>query len=390
VGAGGQLARLGSELFPNAPSPGWVQATSPVSNLRGFWLGGDWTNFADGAESTVPVTEFVFPIITANSRINIVNPNASSQFFVVRLVGPEGQDVGGTTVGSILAGGYYSKLSTDIFDPLDLAQATHAKVTCMAGCAIAGAVLIRDYLAAPSLAVAAGISTSSTIKELNFPHVIQGVLGNLNYSTVISVTNLSSLAQTVTITFTPETGSASFTVQRDIPPNGTMREGPSSLFGFGSGFQNGWVRVTSEQPVAGVVVFAELTNRGVAITPGLSRLATNLVLSHIADIGQWGTGIALLNPNTTTAFLDIYAITPQGSLIGLTSIVIDPGAKVSKLLDEWIPEARNRTTDGGFIFVRSNVPIYGLEVFFTRDLKLLSHVPAFPLGATEVFTPPNH
>jgi hypothetical protein len=388
VGAGGQLAKLGKELFPDALAGGWVQATSSVSNLRGFWLGGDWTNFGDGAESATPVTEFVFPIITANSRIDIVNPSAAAQAFVMRLVGSDGQDVGDTNISFFSPGGSYSVNSTDVFDPLDLAQATHAKVTCMATCA--GSVLVRDYLAAPSLAVASGMSTAATSRELNFPHIIQGTLGDLIYSTVVSVTSLSSLAQTVSITFTPESGTSSVTVQRDISPGGTVRETPATLFGFTSGFQNGWMKVVSEQPIAGIVVFAESKNRGVAVTPGLSRISNNLVLSHIAELGQWGTGIALLNPSSTAfATVDIFAITPQGTLIGSKTIGITAGGKASMQLDEWIPETRNRATDGGFVFIRSNVPIYGLEVFYTRDLKLLSHVPAFALGATEVFTPPN-
>src|SRR5262245_39130793 len=38
VAAGGQLAKVGSELFPGAAVTGWVQAASATSNLRGFWL----------------------------------------------------------------------------------------------------------------------------------------------------------------------------------------------------------------------------------------------------------------------------------------------------------------------------------------------------------------
>src|SRR5579884_3327174 len=38
VPAGGQLARLASELFPNAQTGGWVQASSTASNLHGFWV----------------------------------------------------------------------------------------------------------------------------------------------------------------------------------------------------------------------------------------------------------------------------------------------------------------------------------------------------------------
>src|SRR5262245_11735854 len=48
VPAKGQFSKLGSELFPNAPEAGWVEATSSANGLRGFWLGGDFATFADG------------------------------------------------------------------------------------------------------------------------------------------------------------------------------------------------------------------------------------------------------------------------------------------------------------------------------------------------------
>src|SRR6185503_12249414 len=48
--AGGQMAKLGSELFPGA-SGGWVKATSSTPNLRGFWLGGDFSTVEDGGEA---------------------------------------------------------------------------------------------------------------------------------------------------------------------------------------------------------------------------------------------------------------------------------------------------------------------------------------------------
>src|SRR5262245_31504308 len=54
VPAGGQLARLGSELFTGATSAGWVQAVSSAPGLTGFWLSGDFATYTDGAEAAVP------------------------------------------------------------------------------------------------------------------------------------------------------------------------------------------------------------------------------------------------------------------------------------------------------------------------------------------------
>src|SRR5262249_9925380 len=155
-----------------------------------------------------------------------------------------------------------------------------------------------NFLTAPSLAVVNGASTASTLTQLNFPHVVQGQLGSQSYSTVISVTNLSTAAQTITITFTTASGGPPISVQRDLAANGTDQESAGTLFGLNSGFQDGWVQVSATAPVTGIVIYAELTNHGVAVTPSAANPALNLLLSHIADLPPWWTGVALLNPGT--------------------------------------------------------------------------------------------
>src|SRR5207249_3630764 len=57
VPAGGQLARLGSELFSNISDGGWVQVTSAVTGLQGFWLAGDFVSYGDGAEAAVAAAD---------------------------------------------------------------------------------------------------------------------------------------------------------------------------------------------------------------------------------------------------------------------------------------------------------------------------------------------
>src|SRR5262245_12430146 len=42
IPASGQLAMLGTQLFPTANQPGWVQLTSSTGGLQGFWVGGDF------------------------------------------------------------------------------------------------------------------------------------------------------------------------------------------------------------------------------------------------------------------------------------------------------------------------------------------------------------
>jgi hypothetical protein len=387
IGAGGQVAKLGSELFPGAVG-GWVKATSATPNLRGFWLGGDFSTVEDGGEAVSGgESEFILPIISANSEINIVNTSTSSGGLLIRLLGPEGEEINDPDIRFLAASGSFKSKSLDLrFTAAELSRATHAKVSCMVTCS--GSILVTDFLVSPSLVVANGVSTASAATRLDFPHVVDGVLGNLTYSTVLSVTNLTAFAQTLVITFTPEGGIGAVSAQRELPANGTVRESPNSLFGD-SGVRNGWIRVTSEQPITGVVIYSEQVNKGAAVTPGLSRTGTGLLLSHIADLPPWLTGVALLNPQGTPATVEVFAITPAGTLIGRSvPIVIAPGDKIARLLSEWIPQTQNRPVDGGFVFIRSSVPISGIELFFRRDLRVLSNVPAFVLGPNEIFTPP--
>src|SRR5438067_1784023 len=51
VPAKGQLSKLGSELFLNAPRSGWVEMTSTADDLAGSWIGGDFATYTDGADA---------------------------------------------------------------------------------------------------------------------------------------------------------------------------------------------------------------------------------------------------------------------------------------------------------------------------------------------------
>src|SRR5947209_2671449 len=91
--ARGQLAKFASEFFPEAKNAGWVQAASATPGLQGFWLGGDMTTFADGAEAAPSSSEMVVPLTTGNSEIDIANTGAGDVTMVIDLLGQEGFDL---------------------------------------------------------------------------------------------------------------------------------------------------------------------------------------------------------------------------------------------------------------------------------------------------------
>jgi hypothetical protein len=390
VPATGQLAKLGTELFASASQAGWVQLTSATNGLQGFWLGGDFSSYTDGAEAAGTATDVIFPLVTQSTEINIANPGASTNSVTIRLFGEGGTELAAAATRSITGNGVFQGQASALFPSANLENARYIRVTGQG--AVTGTAVITGYLVNPSSGVTNAVSAASQFIEANFPHVVSGAGGGGNYTTVVGVTNLDSSSNNVSITFTPEDGTAPTTVTRTISANGALRDTAQNLFSFPSGFKNGWVRILGSGALTGFVAYADSVAGGLAVVPVSNTARTSLMFGHIADLAPWLTGIALLNTNSSNATIDVYAMTPAGTLIGGADTIptarftLAAGQKTAKLLSELIPQTQTRTGDGGFVFVRSTQPLYGIELFFTRNLSILSNVAA---GDGAGYTPPS-
>jgi len=398
VRARGQIAKLATDLFAPKAS-GWVQLTSATTGLQGFSFAGDFLTFADGAEPAPSASELVLPIVTPSSEIHVANTGSADVTVVIELLGLDGLDVDLPFPQLIKANGFFKANTAAIFPKADLTQATHMRVKCGCGAnptvAFAAVLLARDFIAAPSWSFLNARPASTTSQTLFFPHLVDGPLGNTNWKSILSVTNLSASSpiDDVAIVFTADSGTTQ-TVHRPIQPNGTVRETAQQMFGF-SGYQSGWVSMSSASvPITGYIAYAETVGAGVTVVPGQSDAQTNLLFAHIADLPPWWTGLALLNPSGVQANVQIFAMNPDGSLVGGAANVttarfsLNPSSKTARLLSEFIPATQNRTSDGGFIFVLSDQPLFGLELFFSRNTQILANVPAGKIQAGSYVPPP--
>ena len=167
-----------------------------------------------------------------------------------------------------------------------------------------------------------------------------------------------------------------------------------TVFGFGDEFRFGWVKVTAPRGAVGFASNTDVAQGGSTLASGISRPESNFMLGYIVSLPPWWTGLTLVNPGMTTAVVDLFAIAPDGSLIGgaddtpTAHVSIPPNGKTSRLLIEWIPKTQSLSSDGGFIFVRSSVPLYALALSFTRDLHILSDIPEFDLPPA-AYDPPR-
>jgi hypothetical protein len=123
---------------------------------------------------------------------------------------------------------------------------------------------------------------------------------------------------------------------------------------------------------------------------------SNLIFGHIADLSPWWTGIALANPSSINAQVQVYAFDSSGNLIGgpaqssKASFTLPGKSKTAFLLGDVIPQTQTRSSDAGYVYVRSvnGVQIYGIELFFLRSGRVYSNVPSTRLGSL-AFIPPG-
>ncbi len=392
IPARGQLAKLANELFPGAAAGGWIQATSNVGDLHGFWFGGDFSTFADGAEAAPSSRELVLPLIHPFSEINIANTGTSDVTVLLNPIGTEGFDAAPRPYPKrIRPKGFFRGTLASIFPDLDdFSLPSHMRITC--GCtnsSIAASVIARDYIAGPSWAVTNGVPAESAATTVYFPHLVQGPQGGSNWESRIGLANLSTTSPNdISITFVPLDGSPPRVNQQTIPANGQLRFSARDLFAITDGFQNGWVRATSTSglPLTGFIAYADTIAAGVAVVAPQQDGQNKLLFPHIADLPPWLTGIALLNTNAVAANVDVFALNPNGSLIGRTSFSLQPSTNTARLLRDLIPQTQTRASDGGFVFVQSSLPIFGIELFFSRNLQVLANVPA---ASGNTFVPPS-
>jgi subtilisin family serine protease len=386
VPAGGQFSKLGSELFPNVLQSGWVQATSSTAGLQALWLGGDFTNTLDGADAGPAARELVFPLVSSSAlsgEINIANVSSVSNTVTLRLFNTGGIEAPSSLTVTIPPNGVYRNSWLSIFQVIPI---TSGYIRATGTRNITGTSVTPNYLIAPSWTVLNGMDTARQFTEIDFPHVPVG--GAPAWTTMLGVTNFSmTSSQLVTMTFTPNTGNP-ITVVRSLAAGGTLLDSVQTIFGFSSAYQEGWIRVSGSQALNGFLFYGFTGTGGATTVAGQGVSRTQMMFDHVATGPAWNTGLALLNTSNTDANVEIYIMRATGALVGKAAFTLPHGTKISQQLTEWIPAS---TANDGFVYVRTTngVPLYAIELFYSRDARMLANIPAADIDPSITYTPPS-
>jgi hypothetical protein len=127
----------------------------------------------------------------------------------------------------------------------------------------------------------------------------------------------------------------------------------------------GYLSLQVSGSTSGVTGFVEIAAAGGLLTsePISGQSRTDLLFSHIAQGSGYFTGLALLNPGTTTSSVTIEVDSPAGAVVASKVVTIGPQQRLVGLISELFPGIQNQL--GGAVHVTATQGIYGLQIFGT-------------------------
>jgi hypothetical protein len=236
--------------------------------------------------------------------------------------------------------------------------------------------------------------TGSAQSVLYLPQIADGQAGAAVWTTSIEITNpVSTGVATGTITFTQDNGEA-FNVRFTDQQGHLVGGGNTISFQLATGQTNffsstaagpltvGFATVTSNLPVAVGAVFVEtsITTRtniaqaGVAAATPLARQAIFATVTRTVD-----TGVAIANPNTTTANITLQLVDTNGVVaFPASNMTLPPNNHTAKFVSQLFPAAA--PSFYGTLQIISQTPLVTTPLFFQSD-GTFTTVPVISLGS---------
>lgn len=363
-----QFATLLREVFPDLEE-GWIEIRSTGPDLMSFTQVGDFASRRlDGAQlSSSAVPELVFPEVRSEAgeqtHFFVINPNDRQADVLLRWSRPNSGPV--EEIRTIAARGMLRFEFAEVFGPgsggFVIARALDdmplAGMQIFETPEVRGGLLALDAGAAGPTLVAAHLASAP-------PQV----------KTELNVINLGPDTE-VTLNVIDEQGNLVKSVSfPNVPQGGQLRGDVRQLLNLDETALFGWVGIQSTSgQLAGSLTFGDLEGRFLASLPLQSQGSREFILSHVAQTPDLFTGVALLNPDGQQALVSIEVFTGAGMRTGLALLQLGPRHKIARLLNELLPELPNQA--GGFVRIRSTIPLFGFELFGNFGLDFLSAVP---------------
>ncbi|MBI4474888.1 MAG: hypothetical protein HY646_19615, partial [Acidobacteria bacterium] len=374
-----QYSQVATQIFGASgagTNPLWMEVTSSVDGLTGFFLdGNDALDYLDGADLVGTGSDLVLPLVEhtggSTTDVSLVNPDPAEATVSVDFYRKDGTlvDTQNTRVPARGAlQGVISTLFPLSYDEVEsLRLRSDRPIVCYA---------YIQRQTDDSLITLAAQPLTSAARVLYFPQLAQGD----GWLTSVGLVNSSAAQALVTITAYQADGTL-FTaptvkqnpVTQSIPDHGSFRADLKTLFEFpDTPLQIGWIKVeANESLLHGYVEYGAGTTR--ALVSAQLESLTRAIFSHQALAPPYYTGLAVLNTGTLSANVEVVSLTKAGTVLGKTQRVLKSGQREALLIQQWIPAAAN--AEGGSVFVKTDLPTVSTQLFGTDILTGLANVP---------------
>jgi YVTN family beta-propeller protein len=395
IPAGGQAAKLSTEIFGSRDFNGWVQATSSSSGLTGFFLNGNTAlTDLDGAGSVTPAGEFILPFASedsvAKTEVTLVNVNSDPATATLTLYGDDGTSAG--TKDIAFAGrGFIRQTLSVLFPNTNLSGVTHIRV--QANRPLIGHEVVADYALAGSAVRRETAAISGQPATAATSYVLPEFATGGGWISLLGIVNAGGVGQQVTVTAYKEDGTV-WNIPGNprtisLEGNGALRGTVGDLFGFPAAtLATGWLQVSSTLGyVSSYIAYGNTATPSFAAVTGTDATAGSQidVFSQVAEGIGFFTGLTLVNPGAQDATLQFYTLRPDGTTVGTATLTVKPKQRIGELFTEILPSSLLQV--GGWALIRSSQPLVAAVLFGSTNGYALANVPQqIPAGD---FTPPS-
>jgi len=397
IPAGGQRAELINEILgtPGPPSSGWIRIDSSAVGCTSYLASGNG-DMLDGADSPIATSTMVFipdvSIYTGLAELNfadtylaIVNPASNPATVAAQLFGVDGAIVGSSSISVPAAGSRTVALSVLFADILPDNRPVGGKV-------FEGYVRLNSNVPIAAwerivTPLSRKLLRGRTVEEIRsttlavVPHFAVGGI----YQSVLNLINPTGAALTLQLSGVDDGGNTlGQSVRMTLSPGQVLRSSVVDLFQIAiprtlpSPVVSGYIRISgaqgeSIQVVGNIEIFTSAigTRDSSMFYPIGDTAATSWLMPFVSSSTTYFSGYAIANPNGTGVAqtnVTVEVVNSAGTVVDSRAISLSPGGRQAAVVTAPI--------QSGYLRFTSNLPIYVLGAFGTRDGHILDQLPA--------------
>jgi hypothetical protein len=345
----GQIVEYYSSIF-GAATGGWVQVTSPVAGLQGFYFAGEsGSSFDSEATSPQRVQTLSYASTSQRTSLMLMVTNPSVQTATVNVVF---YDLAGNVVNG---GGPFQLL------PHAQVSVPGTGVSARVSADVAGGVLASAVQYSNELQVLInGQGERAQSQRLVAPYF----KNQAGATSTLVLTNSSGQDARIRVSlFADGTTAPNVSEPFSLRTNGSTNLDWTTLVGKSeTTADKGWVVVDADRPITGLVLVTTQTGR--TALPLQSAPVDRMLFSRFVDNAELTAYLSLVGNADREAVVTVTLSRPDGTTVAKNDLAVPALSRVSKRIRDLVPVPEEFR---GFITVQSTAAIYGVEILDTEE-----------------------